>query len=89
MAPGANHRDVLGLVLGEGLKVILAGILIGVIAALALTRLLSSMLYGIGTTDPLTFGGVSLLLTLVALVACCAPAWRAMRLNPLMALHRE
>jgi putative ABC transport system permease protein len=78
IALGANHQDVLLLILGEGFKVILWGILIGVIGALALTRLLSSMLYGIGTTDPLTFGGVSLLLTGVALVACYVPARRAM-----------
>ena len=71
IALGANHQDVLRMILGEGLKVVFAGVLIGVIGALALTRLLSSMLYGIGTTDPLTFGGVSLLLTAVA-------CWRAM-----------
>jgi putative ABC transport system permease protein len=89
VALGANHHDVLRLVLGEGLKVILAGILIGVIGALALTRLLSSMLYGIGTTDPITFGSVSFLLSVVALVACYVPARRAMRLNPLIALRCE
>lgn len=89
IALGANHQDVLLLILGEGLKVIVWGILTGVIGALALTRLLSSMLYGIGTTDPLTFGGVSLLLTLVALIACYVPASRAMRLNPLVALRCE
>jgi predicted permease len=89
IALGANHQDVLLLILGEGLKVILSGILIGVIGSLALTRLLSSMLYGIGTTDPLTFGSVSLLLTGVALVACYVPARRAMHLNPLIALRCE
>ncbi|WP_263351287.1 ABC transporter permease [Acidicapsa acidisoli] len=89
VALGANHQDVLRLVLGEGLKVILAGILIGVMGALALTRLLSSMLYGIETTDPLTFGSVSFLLSVVALVACYVPARRAMRLNPLIALRCE
>jgi putative ABC transport system permease protein len=89
VALGANHQDVLRLVLGEGLKVILVGILVGVIGALALTRLLSSMLYGIATTDPLTFGSVSLLLTVVALIACYVPARRAMRLNPLIALRCE
>ncbi|HEY1576083.1 MAG TPA: ABC transporter permease [Terracidiphilus sp.] len=89
IALGANRQDVLLLILGEGVKVILSGILIGVIGALALTRLLSSMLYGIGTTDPLTFGSVSLLLTGVALVACYVPARRAMHLNPLAALRCE
>ena len=89
VALGANHNDVLRLVLGEGVKVILAGILIGVMGALAVTRFLSSMLYGIGTTDPITFGSVSFLLSVVALVACYVPARRAMRLNPLIALRCE
>ena len=77
------------MILREGLKVVFAGILIGVIGALALTRLISSMLYGIGTTDPLTFVGVSLLLTAVALLACYVPARRAMRLDPVVALRCE
>ena len=89
VALGASNRDVFRLVLGEGLKVILAGIVIGVTGALALTRLLSSMLYGIGTADPLTFLSVSSLLAAVALVACYVPARRAIRLNPLEALHCE
>jgi putative ABC transport system permease protein len=89
VALGANHQDVLRLILREGLKVILAGILIGVAGALVLTRLLSSMLYGIGTADPVTFGSVSLLLTVVALIACYVPARRAMRLNPVVALRCE
>jgi putative ABC transport system permease protein len=89
VALGASNRDVFRLVLGEGLKVILAGIVIGVAGALALTRLLSSMLYGIGTADPLTFLSVSSLLAAVALVACYVPARRAIRLNPLEALHCE
>ena len=89
VALGANRQDVLRLILLEGLKVILAGILIGILGAVILTRLLSSMLYGIGTTDPATFGSVSLLLTVVALVACYVPARRAMRLNPLIALRCE
>jgi predicted permease len=89
VALGANHQDVLLLILNEGLKIIFSGILIGVIGALALTRLLSSMLYGIGTTDPFTFGSVSLALSAVALVACYIPARRAMRLNPLVALRCE
>jgi uncharacterized membrane protein YeaQ/YmgE (transglycosylase-associated protein family) len=82
-------RDVLQLVLSEGLKLILAGIVIGIIGALVLTRLLSSMLYGVGTSDPFTLGSVSLLLAAVALLACYVPARRAMRVNPLLALRCE
>lgn len=89
VALGASHADVLRLVLGEGLKLVLAGIVIGVTGALVLTRLLSSMLYGVKTTDPLTFGSISLLLTAVALLACYVPAHLAMRLNPLVALRCE
>jgi putative ABC transport system permease protein len=89
VALGASHRDVLRLVLSEGLKLILAGIVIGIMGALVLTRLLSSMLYGVGTSDPSTFGSVSLFLAAVALLASYIPARRAMRMNPLLALRRE
>lgn len=89
VALGASHRDVLRLVLGEGFKLVLAGLLTGVTGALMLTRLLSSMLYGVSATDPLTFACISLLLTGVALLACYVPARRAVRLNPLVALRCE
>ena len=89
VALGASRQDVMRLVLGEGLKLIAAGILVGVTAALVLTRLLSSMLYGVGTTDPGTFAGASLLLTAVAWLACYIPARRAVRMNPLSALRAE
>jgi putative ABC transport system permease protein len=89
VALGASHQDVLRLVLGEGFKLIVAGTLIGVICALALTRLLSSMLYGVRSSDPLTFAGISLFLVAVALLACYFPARRAMRMNPLLALRSE
>jgi putative ABC transport system permease protein len=89
IALGASYQDVLRLVLGEGVKLIVAGIVVGGTAALIFTRLLSSMLYGVGTTDPLTFASVSLLLTAVALLACYIPARRAMRINPLTSLRGE
>jgi predicted permease len=89
IALGASYQDVLRLVLGEGVKLIVAGIVVGGMAALVFTRLLSSMLYGVGTTDPLTFLSVSLLLTAVALLACYVPARRAMRINPLTSLRGE
>jgi predicted permease len=89
VALGANRRDVLRLILGEGLKLTLAGIAVGIIGALILSRLLSSMLYGVGTSDLFTFGSVSLLLAMVALLACYLPARRAARMNPLRALRCE
>lgn len=89
VALGASRQDVLRLVLGEGLKLIFAGIGIGVTGGLLVTRLLSNMLYGVGAADPLTFGSVSLLLAAVALFACYVPARRAMRMSPLLALRCE
>ena len=89
IAVGATRQDVLHLVIGEALKLILGGTVIGLIGALLCTRLLSSMLYGVGTTDLVTFAGVTLLLTVVALLACYVPARRATRMNPLSALRCE
>ena len=89
IALGASRRDVFQLILSEGLRLVLAGIAIGTTGALVLTRLLTSMLFGVGTADPFTFAGVSLLLTGVALLACYLPARRAMRLDPLLALRCE
>jgi putative ABC transport system permease protein len=89
MALGANPGKVLRLVLGRGLRLAGAGTLIGVLAALMLTQLLNSLLFGVSATDPLTFAAVAGLLLLVALLACYVPARRAMRVDPMVALRYE
>src|SRR5262245_56300790 len=89
MALGAQSRNVLGLILSQGVKLILGGVVIGLLAAWAVTRLLTWMLYGVSATDPLTFIGVSLLLTIVGLLACYLPARKATKVDPLVALRHE
>ena len=89
MAVGAERSDVLRLVVGDGLKLTAGGVVIGIAGALALTRFLSSMLYGVRPSDAATFAAVSLLLTAVALAACYFPARRAMRVDPMVALRHE
>jgi putative ABC transport system permease protein len=89
MALGAERTDVLKLVLEKGLTLIAVGLAIGVAGALALTRALASLLYGVTPTDPVTFVVVSLLLTAVGLLACYIPARRATKIDPMMALRYE
>jgi putative ABC transport system permease protein len=89
MALGAKPGDILRLVVGHGMKLTLAGIVIGVIASLALTRVMTNLLFGVTTTDLPTFVAVSAVLTTVALVANYIPARRATRLNPVIALRYE
>jgi ABC-type antimicrobial peptide transport system permease subunit len=89
LALGATPWAVIRLVLGQGLVVALAGVSIGLVAALALTRLFGSLLFGVAPTDPVTFAGVAGLLLAVALVACYIPARRAGRIDPMRTLRSE
>jgi predicted permease len=89
MSLGAQPAQVLRLVMGQGAKLALVGIAVGVAAALALSRWMRSLLFGVGPADPVTFAGVAILLLAVALFACYVPARRAMRVDPMTALRHE
>jgi putative ABC transport system permease protein len=89
LALGAERRDVLRLMLRQGMGVTMIGVAIGLAAAFGLTRLMSTLLYGVSASDPATFAGVAILLFAIALVACHIPARRAMRVDPMVALRYE
>jgi putative ABC transport system permease protein len=89
IALGAQGRDVVLMIVKQGLKLILIGLAIGLIGAYASTRLMESLLFGVTAKDPITFAAVATLLAIVALLACYVPAWRATKVDPMEALRCE
>jgi ABC-type antimicrobial peptide transport system permease subunit len=89
MALGARVPSILGLILREGMALALAGVALGLASAIVLSRLLTRFLYGITANDPVTYGLAAVLVAGVALTACATPAWRASRVDPMVALRCE
>jgi ABC-type antimicrobial peptide transport system permease subunit len=89
VALGASGGDLVRLVVGQGLRMTAAGVLVGLAAAWVGASVLSTLLYDVSTRDPIVFGGTAMVLTVVALAACLVPAWRALTLSPLAALRAE
>jgi putative ABC transport system permease protein len=89
LALGAQSRDVLIMIIKQGSKLIVLGLVIGLAVAFAATRVISSLLFGVTTKDPFTFVAAAVLLAIVALLACYVPAWRATKVDPLEALRYE
>jgi ABC-type antimicrobial peptide transport system permease subunit len=89
IALGAQRKDVLAMILWQGTRLALLGVVLGIAGAFALTRLMSGLLYAVGATDPATFALLALILTLVAMAACYLPARRATRVDPVAALRWE
>ena len=89
MALGAGVKDLLRLVMSRGLRLTAAGIVIGIVAAVMLTRLMADLLYKVSPRDPIVFGTALIVLIVVAFVACFVPAWRATRIDPVQALHEQ
>jgi ABC-type antimicrobial peptide transport system permease subunit len=89
MALGARRGQVLGMILREGMRTIVIALIVGLVVAVATTRLLSSQLFGVSAVDPLTFAVVPVLLAVVALAACYLPARRASRVDPIVALRAD
>jgi ABC-type antimicrobial peptide transport system permease subunit len=89
LALGAQRRGILVLVMRKGMTLASAGMAVGLFGAFAITRLMSSLLYEVSAADPVTFAAVAALLSAVAMLACYVPAWRAMKVDPIVALRRE
>jgi ABC-type antimicrobial peptide transport system permease subunit len=89
MALGAGVKDLLRLVISRGLRLTAAGIVIGIVAAVMLTRLMADLLYKVSPRDPIVFGTAFIILIVVAFIACFVPAWRATRIDPVQALHEQ